>query len=43
MLVIKNARVFTAAGRNYDKGDIAVENGKIRTKSLSVLFLHFFV
>lgn len=29
MLVIKNARVFTAAGRNYDKGDIAVENGKI--------------
>ena len=29
MLVIKNARVFTAAGRNYDKGDIAAENGKI--------------
>ncbi len=29
MLVIKNARIFTAAGRNYEKGDIIVDNGKI--------------
>lgn len=29
MLVIKNARIFTAAERNYEKGDIIVDNGKI--------------
>ena len=29
MLVIKNARIFTAADTELDKGDIAIENGKI--------------
>ena len=29
MLVIQNARIFTAADKNYERGDIAVENGKI--------------
>ncbi len=29
MLVIKNARIFTAANTELDKGDIAIENGKI--------------
>lgn len=29
MLVIKNARIFTAAERNYEKGDIIVDSGKI--------------
>lgn len=29
MLVIKNARIFTAAERNYETGDIAVSDGKI--------------
>ncbi|MCE5236484.1 MAG: amidohydrolase, partial [Eubacteriales bacterium] len=29
MLVIRNARVFTAAGATYDKADIAVNGGKI--------------
>ena len=29
MLVIKNAKIYTSAGMVYEKGDIAIENGKI--------------
>ena len=29
MLVIKNAKIFTAAGKVYPKGDILIDNGKI--------------
>lgn len=29
MLVIRHAKIFTAADKTYERGDIAVENGKI--------------
>ncbi|WP_319372086.1 amidohydrolase [uncultured Ilyobacter sp.] len=31
MLLIKNAQIITSTGKNYDKGDILIKDGKIET------------